>query len=111
MIGYDAWLENFIERFEMAEKFPDFPSKESEEVIKSYLTFIKAEPYNAVDFEQGKLLSDHDSNYVIKYAGGISIYYMSKKNSWSRPSPESKRRIRYPKILKTSLSIIINLLF
>ena len=79
VIGYDAWLENFIERFEMAEKFPDFPSKESEEVIKSYLTFIKAEPYNAVDFEQGKLLSDHDSNYVIKYAGGISIYYMSKK--------------------------------
>ena len=77
--GYDAWLASYIEKYDMAKRYPDFPTKESENTIKEYISFLKAEPYKAVDFNQSKPSGDQGSDYVIKYAGGISVYYKKKK--------------------------------
>ena len=77
--GYDAWLASNIEKYDMAKRYPDFPTKESENTIKEYISFLKAEPYKAVDFDQSKPSGDQGSDYVIKYAGGISVYYKKKK--------------------------------
>ena len=63
----------------MAKRYPDFPTKESENTIKEYISFLKAEPYKAVDFDQSKPSGEQGSDYVIKYAGGISVYYKKKK--------------------------------
>ena len=77
--GYDAWLASNIEKYDMAKRYPDFPTKESENTIKEYISFLKAEPYKAVDFDQSKPSGEQGSDYVIKYAGGISVYYKKKK--------------------------------
>ena len=77
--GYDAWLQSYIDKYDMNKKYPDFPLKETEDAVKSYLTFVKSEPYNAVDFDQSKPMSEQGSDYVLKYAGGISLYYKKKK--------------------------------
>jgi hypothetical protein len=77
--GYDAWLQSYIDKYDMKKKYPDFPLKETEDAVKSYLTFVKSEPYNAVDFDQSKPMSEQGSDYVLKYAGGISLYYKKKK--------------------------------
>ena len=77
--GYGAWLDNYKEKNNMEKRFPDFPKIESENEIKKYIEFIKASPYNAVDFDQSKSMGDQGSDYVIKYAGDISIYYKKKK--------------------------------
>lgn len=76
--GYDAWLKNYIEK--LNGKYPDFPSIESETVVKSWINLLKSAPYNAVDFDQAKGgMDEQGSDYVIKYAGGISIYFKKKK--------------------------------
>ncbi len=77
--GYKAWLESYIEKYDMATRYSDFPTIESENTIKDYISFLKAEPYNAVDFDQSKPSGEQGSDYVIKYAGGISVYYKKKK--------------------------------
>lgn len=77
--GYEAWKLNRIEKDDLINKHPDFPSEESENTINKYIKFLKSEPYNAVDFDPSKTMDDHKSDYVIKYAGGISIYYKKKK--------------------------------
>ena len=77
--GYDAWLSSYKEKYNMELKYPDFPLKETENTIKSYLNFLKASPYNAVDFDQSKSMDEQGSDYVLKYAGGISIYFKKKK--------------------------------
>jgi hypothetical protein len=79
VIGYDAWLSSYIEKNDMANKYTDFPQKETEDQIKKYLDFVKSDPYNAVDFDQSKPMGEHASDYVIKYTSGISIYYKKKK--------------------------------
>ena len=38
----------------MANKYTDFPQKETEDEVKKYLNFVKSDPYNAVDFDQSK---------------------------------------------------------
>jgi hypothetical protein len=63
----------------MANKYPDFPQKETEDEVNRYLDFVKSDPYNAVDFDQSKQMGEQGSDYVIKYAGGISLYYKKKK--------------------------------
>ena len=77
--GYEAWKLNRIEKDDLLSKHPDFPSEESETAINGYINFLKSAPYNAVDFDPSKSMDDHDSDYVIKYAGGISLYYLKKK--------------------------------
>ncbi|MEL0208866.1 MAG: hypothetical protein VW915_08200, partial [Gammaproteobacteria bacterium] len=77
--GYKAWLDSYIEKYDMATRYSDFPTIESENTIKDYISFLKAEPYNAVDFDQSKPSGEQGSDYVIKYAGGISVYYKKKK--------------------------------
>ena len=77
--GYDAWLESYIDKYDMNKKYPDFPLKETEDAVKSYLAFVKSDPYNAVDFDQSKPMGEQGSDYVLKYAGGISLYYKKKK--------------------------------
>ena len=77
--GYDAWLLNRIESKGYDKKYPDFPLPESEKIVKQYIDCLKAEPYKAVDFNQEKSMDEQGSEYVIKYAGGISIYYKKKK--------------------------------
>ena len=79
--GYDAWLENKIEKEGYDKKFPDFPSENCENNIKTYIKVLKSEPYNAVDFDASKTtkLKDYDSDYVLKYAGAIAVYYKGSK--------------------------------
>ena len=77
--GYEAWKLNRIEKDDLSSKHPDFPSEESETIINGYINFLKSAPYNAVDFDPSKSMDEHDSDYVIKYAGGISVYYLKKK--------------------------------
>ena len=77
--GYDMLASN-IEKYDMAKRYPDFPTKESENTIKEYISFLKAEPYKAVDFDQSKPSGEQGSDYVIKYAGGISVYYKKRKS-------------------------------
>lgn len=77
--GYEAWKQNRIEKDNLAKKSPNFPSEESEKTINTYLNFLKAPPYNAVDFDSSKSMDDHESDYVIKYHGGISVYYKKNK--------------------------------
>lgn len=75
--GYDAWL---ADRQEIdGKKFPDYPSEESKNLIKTYIDFAKSGPYNAVDFDQSKPIKEQGSDYVLKYASGISLYYLGKK--------------------------------
>ena len=47
--------------------------------MRSYLEFVKSAPYNAVDFDQSKSMDEQGSDYVLKYAGGISLYFKKKK--------------------------------
>ena len=77
--GYEAWKLNRIEKDDLANKHPDFPSEEAEKTINGYINFLKSDPYNAVDFDPSKHMDEHDSDYVIKYASGISVYYKKKK--------------------------------
>ena len=79
--GYDAWIENKIEKEGYDKKFPNFPSQECENIIKKYLDILKAEPYNAIDFDSSKStnLSNYDSDYVLKYAGAIAVYFKGSK--------------------------------
>ena len=77
--GYEAWLANRIEKHNLSKKFPKFPCKEAEEIVKRYIDILKSAPYNAVDFDQSKKMEDQGSDYVLKYAGGISAYYKKKK--------------------------------
>ena len=56
-----------------------FPWPESEKIIQQYIECLKSEPYKAVDFDQDKSMDEQGSDYVIKYAGGISIYFKKKK--------------------------------
>lgn len=77
--GYDAWLKNRIDKAGWTEKYPDCPKKESEQMIKEYINFVKSSPYNAVDFDQSIPINEHESDYVLKYAGGISLYFKGKK--------------------------------
>ena len=77
--GYDAWLSNYIQKYNMDKRYDDFPWPESEKIIKQYIECLKSEPYKAVDFDQEKSMDEQGSDYVIKYAGGISIYYKKKK--------------------------------
>ena len=72
--GYDAWVQNKIEKYDLDKKYPDFPSKECENTIKKYIEVLKSDPYNAVDFDSSKKMNEHESDYVLKYAGGISVY-------------------------------------
>jgi hypothetical protein len=77
--GYDAWLSNYIQKYNMDKRYDDFPWPESEKIIKQYIECLKSEPYKAVDFDQAKGMSEQGSEYVIKYAGGISVYFKKKK--------------------------------
>ena len=42
--GYDAWVQNAIEKKDLAKKVPNFPTQATEEIIKNYINFIKAAP-------------------------------------------------------------------
>ncbi len=75
--GYDAWLSKTID--DKGKNYPDFPLPESEKIVKQYIDCLKSEPYKAVDFNQEKSMDEQGSDYVIKYAGGISVYYKGKK--------------------------------
>ena len=77
--GYDAWLSKTINDRGYDKKYPDFPLPESEKIVKQYIDYLKSEPYKAVDFDQEKSMDEQGSEYVIKYARGISIYYKKKK--------------------------------
>ena len=77
--GYDAWVLSAKEKNNIGKKYPDFPLKDSENVVRSYLEFVKSAPYNAVDFDQSKSMDEQGSDYVLKYAGGISLYFKKKK--------------------------------
>ena len=77
--GYDAWLSKIINDRGYDKKYPDFPLPESEKIVKQYINYLKSEPYKAVDFDQEKSMDEQGSEYVIKYARGISIYYKKKK--------------------------------
>ncbi len=69
--GYDDWLVRLKEDY----KNPlNFPSPESEEVVQNWINILKGEPFNAVDS-----MSEEESDYVIKYAGAISVNYKKKK--------------------------------
>ena len=77
--GYDAWLSKITNDRGYDKKYPDFPLLESEKIVKQYLDCLKSEPYKAVDFNQEKSMGEQGSDYVIKYARGISVYYKKKK--------------------------------
>ncbi len=79
--GYDAWLKNKIEKENYDKRFPDFPSEACENIIKTYIKVLKSKPYNAIDFDPSKptKLKDYDSDYVLKYAGAIAVYYKGSK--------------------------------
>ena len=77
--GYDAWLEE--KNAEILAKTGDPISSDIANTIKFYLDFVKSDPYKAVDFDASKSMDEHDSDYVIKYAGAISLYYKKKKIS------------------------------
>ena len=64
--GVEDWLEH---------RTPDGTDKES---TLKLVNFIK-DKYNAVDFEQGKPMKEQKSEYVIKYAGGVALYYKQRK--------------------------------
>ncbi len=64
--GVEEWLEH---------RAPEGTDKKSTLKI---VNFIK-DKYNAVDFEQGKSMKEQKSEYVFKYAGGISLYYKQRK--------------------------------
>ena len=63
----------------MNKRYSDFPFKETEDEVKRYIDFVKSSPYNAVDFDQSKQMGEQGSDYVLKYARGISLYYRKKK--------------------------------
>jgi len=63
----------------MNKKYSDFPFKDTEDEVKRYIDFVKSSPYNAVDFDQSKQMGEQGSDYVLKYARGISLYYRKKK--------------------------------
>jgi len=77
--GFDAWVQNVIEKKDLANKAPNFPTQATEEIIKNYINFIKAAPYNAVDYDKELSFANHDSDFVLMYAGGITIYYKGTK--------------------------------
>ena len=78
--GYDAWLKNKIEKENYDKRFPDFPSEACENTIKTYIKILKAEPYNALDFDpMKKKLLEYESDYVLKYSGAIAVYYKGTK--------------------------------
>ena len=69
--GYDDWL---LRLKEVKSNRDDFPSNESKALIKKYLGVLKAAPFHAKDFASGE-----DSDYIIKYAGGITVYFKKRK--------------------------------
>jgi len=79
--GYDAWLKNKIEKENYDKKCPDFPSEACENTIKTYIKVLKAEPYNALDFDSSlkKKIKEYESDYVLKYSGAIGVYYKGTK--------------------------------
>ena len=79
--GYDAWINNLIEKKGYDKRYPDFPSQECENTVKKYIKVLKSEPYNAVDMDSAKStkVSDYDSDYVLKYHEGISVFYKGSK--------------------------------
>ena len=79
--GYDAWLKNKIEKENYDKRFPDFPSEACENTIKTYIKILKAEPYNALDFDSSlkKKIQEYESDYVLKYSGAIAVYYKGTK--------------------------------
>jgi hypothetical protein len=93
--GYDAWISNYKEKHNMELKYPDFPLKETENTIKSYLDFLKAAPYNAVEFDQSKSMDEQGSDYVLKYAGDISVYFKKKKIGLITAKRNTKREFIY----------------
>jgi hypothetical protein len=93
--GYDAWISNYKEKHNMELKYPDFPLKETENTIKAYLDFLKATPYDAVDFDQSKSMDEQGSDYVLKYAGDISVYFKKKKIGLITAKRNTKREFIY----------------
>lgn len=79
--GYDAWLENKIEKKGYDKKHPDFPSQECEKTIKTYMKVLKSEPYKALDFDNSKSTKkiDYASDYLFVYAGSIAVYFKGEK--------------------------------
>ena len=55
-----------------------------------YLECAKSAPYNAVDFDQSKSMNEQGSDYVLKYAGGISLYCKGKKIGAINFNPTTK---------------------
>ena len=88
--GYDAWLENTIDKNGWKEKYPNFPSEKSLASMNIYLECAKSAPYNAVDFDQSKSMNEQGSDYVLKYAGGISLYCKGKKIGAINFNPTTK---------------------
>jgi hypothetical protein len=70
-LGFDDWLL----RIKADRKnLHDFPSNESKTLVKKYIDVLKAAPFNAKDFKPGE-----DSDYIIKYSGGITVYFKKRK--------------------------------
>ena len=57
--------------------------------------FLKSEPYNAVDFDPSKDKEEDQSGYLLKYAGGISIYFKKKKRGSINIHLKSKKEYIY----------------
>lgn len=64
--GIEDWLEHRAQ-----------PECDKENTL-NYVNFLKNN-YNAVDFVQSKSLKEHSSDFVLKYSGGISLYYKRAK--------------------------------
>lgn len=69
--GYDDWI---LRKKEDNAKYEDFPCSESRELLEQYLEVLKAAPFYAKDYAP-----DVESDYIIKYAGGITVYYKKRK--------------------------------
>lgn len=111
--GYDAWLENKIQKEGYDKKFPNFPSDECENNIKTYLKVLKSEPYNAVDFDPSnpKKPKDYDEDYVLKYSGAIAVYYKGSKIGCIGGSVKSKESYNYIETLAIPRHECVPLIF
>lgn len=69
--GYDDWL---LRLKEDNPNHDDFPSGESKKFVEKYLSILKSAPFNAKDSSVGE-----ESDYIIKYSGGITVFFKKRK--------------------------------
>lgn len=97
--SFESWLEN--SRTHSLDNTESF-SEEIASKLTELVSFIKTK-YKVVDFEQGKALGKHESDFVFKYSGELALYYKKKKilgfgKSWKKG--KNTIYIRFPKLPK-----------